>query len=69
MSDQECSICQYHWHCPVDANGYMPCEPDYKGVADAEAKARDYVATLEPPFSTGYEEQLRQDAKKLRNMY
>jgi len=31
MSDDQerCSICKYHGCCPVDANGYTPCEKDY----------------------------------------
>lgn len=29
--DQErCSICKFHGRCPVDANGYTPCEKDYE---------------------------------------
>jgi len=28
--DQErCSICKFHGNCPVDVNGYAPCEKDY----------------------------------------
>ena len=28
MSDDQerCSICKYHGHCPVDAEGLTPCE-------------------------------------------
>ncbi len=53
MSDdqEKCSICPYHWHCPVDANGYMPCESEFKDLADEEDEAkflleayRDYIA-------------------------
>ena len=48
---KECAICQYRWLCPVDINGHMPCESEFKGLADDKDEAkflleayRDYLA-------------------------
>ena len=38
--DQErCSICKFHGCCPVDANGYTPCERNYETDTDEDAES------------------------------